>query len=64
MWKTFNFVTTLFSIGLAFGTYFVITHVDLDCGGIKTALWLVMLLHIMNALETVINICGLERFVC
>ena len=28
MWKTFNFVTTLFSIGLSFATYFVITYDD------------------------------------
>ncbi len=63
-WIWFNILTTLGSIGLAVGTFLVVWRQREDCGGMKTALWLVFIMHIVNALETLLNLTGLERKLC
>ncbi|CDW83703.1 UNKNOWN [Stylonychia lemnae] len=63
-WLFFNLFTTLGSIGLAVGTFLVLnTQVD-DCKGLKTALWLVFAMHIVNTIETIINLFSLEKRLC
>ena len=63
-WLWFNFLMTLGSIGLAVGTFLITWYQDYDCGGIKAALWLVFIMHIINCFETVLNLGGLEKRFC
>ena len=63
-WKCFNLFTTLGSIGLAVGTFLVLNNQVDDCKGLKTALWMVFVMHIVNTLETIINLTGLEKKLC
>ena len=63
-WTLFNIFTTLGSIGLAVGTYLVLLNQEEDCAGMKTALWMVFVMHIVNIFETLFNIAGLEKKLC
>jgi hypothetical protein len=63
-WLCFNLFTTLGSIGLAVGTFLVLYNQVDDCKGLKTALWLVFAMHIVNTFETIINLTGLEKKAC
>jgi hypothetical protein len=65
-WLWFNLLTTLGSIGLAVGTFFVVTNSVYSCSvsDLKLTLWLVFTMHLINALETVLNLTGLERKLC
>jgi hypothetical protein len=42
----------------------VLYYQEEDCSGLKTALWLVFFMHIVNCFETLINLAGLEKKVC
>lgn len=63
-WTMFNVMTTLVSIAMAIGTYFVIAAHDTDCRNLKQTLYLVFVMHIVNSLETLLNIFGLEKKLC
>ena len=63
-WILFNVCATLGSIGLAIGTYFVVTDADYDCNSLKFTLWLVFALHVVNTIETIMNLTGLEGRYC
>lgn len=64
-WNIFNIMTTLVSIGMAVGTFFIIAgHPGVDCKGIKTTLYLVFIMHCVNSLETILNIFGWEKKLC
>ncbi len=63
-WLWFNLLATLGSIGLAVGTFLVVWNQREDCGGLKTALWLVFAMHIVNTFETILNLTGLEKKLC
>lgn len=65
-WMWFNLCTTLGSIGLAIGTYFILDSSLRECSAadLKITLWLVFAMHIVNAIETLLNFTGLERRLC
>jgi len=46
------------------GTYLVINYEPEDCKGLKTALWMVLIMHAVNTIETLINLTGLEKKLC
>ena len=65
VWLSFNAFATLVSIGMAVGTYLVLSAEPIvDCGGIRLTLWLVFSLHIVNSVEMFINLTGLEKALC
>ncbi len=63
-WLCFNFWAIVGSIGLAVGTFLVVYGREEDCAGIKGTLWLVFIMHIVNALENFLNITGLDKKLC
>jgi hypothetical protein len=65
-WLIFNGMSTLGSIGLAVGTFFVVYESPYSCSvsDLKLTLWLVFAMHIVNTFETLLNLTGLERRLC
>ena len=63
-WLCFNFWAIVISIGLAVGTYLVVTSATEDCSTLKNTLWLVFIMHIVNVVETLFNVTGLEKKLC
>ncbi len=57
-------LASLSLIGLAAGTYVINTNEEGNCLGIETALWLVMINHIVNAAVALIFSFGMERTIC
>lgn len=52
---------------MASGSYEVIQYNKLekeDCAGLRIISWSALVLHAINSLVTLINICGLEMKVC
>ena len=65
-WVTFNVLTSLGSIALAVGTYLFLDYFPDDCEeqNIRLPLWFVFGMHIVNAVETIMNLTGLEMKIC
>ena len=65
-WMWFNLMSTLGSIGLALGTFFIVYNSQYNCSysDLKLTLWLVFAMHLVNTLETLLNLTGLERRLC
>ncbi|TNV75970.1 hypothetical protein FGO68_gene7477 [Halteria grandinella] len=63
-WTIFNIVTTLASVGMAIGTFFVIRAHEEDCLNLQQTLYLVFVMHIVNSLETILNVTGMEKKLC
>ena len=63
-WLCFNFWAIVISIGLAIGTYLVVTSATEDCSTLKNTLWLVFIMHIVNLVETLFNVTGLDKKLC
>ena len=65
-WCIFNTVASIVSIALAISTFFIVYDYPDNCSqsDLKLTLYLVMLMHILNAGETLMNLCGLEKVVC
>ena len=64
-WLVFNAATTLISILMTIGTWFVITtHDGEDCRNLKRSLYIVMVMHGANSIEALMNLTGLERKLC
>lgn len=65
-WLTFNICMTLGSIGLAVLTYFILQWQPNNCdsSNLRLPLWMVFGMHIVNAVETLMNLTGLEAKVC
>ena len=64
-WLVFNAATIAISILMAIGTWFIIsTHDGEDCRNLKRCLYIVMVLHGANSIETLMNLVGLERKLC
>ena len=53
---------TILSAGCAAGTYLVLDYAEFDCEAtaLRLPLWMVFGMHIVNALETLMNLTGLE----
>ena len=64
MWKTMTLLSSLGFFGLAAGTYVINTNVEGDCMGISSALWLIMINHIVNAGVSFLFFTGMERTMC
>jgi len=64
MWKSMTFIASLGLFGLAAGTYVINTNEEGNCLGIETALWLVMVNHVVNAGVAMIFCFGMERTIC
>ena len=64
MWKTATLLSSLGFFGLAAGTYVINTNVEGDCMGISSALWLIMINHIVNAGVSFLFFTGMERTMC
>jgi len=63
-WMWFNMTVVLASIGLGIGTYFVLNSNEADCGFIQPVLWLVIMLHFVNLIVCLFNLCGIEKKLC
>ena len=64
-WAWFNSIILLFSLGMGGGTYYFLQDPDnVSCGGIKLVLWTTIILHFVNSLMAMINLCGLEMKLC
>ncbi len=63
-WRGYNFVSMIFFIGLAVGTYYMIKSPEEDCANLKQTLYLVMLCHIANAFLCGIIMMGQEINTC
>ena len=66
-WCIFNLITTLVSLGMGVGTFLILngyTGDNCTTTDLKLTLWLVIVMHLLNALETMMNICGLEKYIC
>jgi len=64
-WTIFNIGSTLISIAMAVGTFFVIKgHDGPDCKSLKSTLYMVLAMHAVNTVEAIINLIGLERKIC
>ena len=57
---------TFLSIGCAVGTYLVLDYSEFDCDvtPLRLPLWMVFGMHIVNSLETLMNLTGLEQKIC
>ena len=49
---------------MAIGTWFVIAAHEEDCRNLKQTLYLVFIMHLVNSVETVLNITGFEKRLC
>ncbi len=63
-WLCFNFWAIVISIGMAVGTFFVVTNSYEDCSTLKNTLWLVIIMHGLNFLENLLNLTGLDKKIC
>ena len=65
-WMCFNIFATLISIGLGVGTIVILSakSEEEDCRGIKFTLYMVLLLHIVNTFEMLLNMTGFEKKLC
>lgn len=66
-WKVFNVSVFLISVVLALGSYKVIQYNRAngkDCAGLRGIHWTGMLLHWLNAMICLLNLCKLETKVC
>jgi len=65
-WITFNIIATLMSLALAIVTFIIVWQAEYDCAypGLKIPLWLVGIMHLLNTVETLLNLCGLEKRLC
>ena len=59
-WYVLNVATLFLAIGFIYGTYYILDWNVTDCGGIRLVLWCNIILHTMNVLVTLVNICGFE----
>ena len=65
-WILFNLFTALGSICLAVFTYIVIKNVTGTClqQSLTFPLWMSFVLHVVNSLETLISLTGLDYYLC
>ncbi len=65
-WITFNILATLASLALAISTFIIVWNAEYDCAmpSLKVPLWLIGFMHLINCLETLINLTGLEKHLC
>ena len=59
-------IATLISLGLAVGTFVIVWEAEYDCAmpSLKVPLWLIGFMHLVNCLETIINLTGCEKHLC
>lgn len=57
-WLVLNVCTFFLAAALIYGTYYILEENVTDCGGIRLVLWCNIVLHTMNMLVTLINLCG------
>lgn len=62
----YNLTNTAVSIGLALATFLILNGDETVCEGvnIRISLWLVMTMHIINAIEAVFDYTGLDNIFC
>ena len=65
-WITGNSIASLFSAVMATYCFMVLFYVTGDCGGpeFKPVIWMVAIMHCLNAFEFLLNLTGLEQHLC
>jgi hypothetical protein len=65
-WIWFNLLSSLGSIILAVGTFLIIHYQERNCiyANLYLPLYIVLILHSVNAFETLLNLTGFERKIC
>ena len=65
-WICFNVCALLVSIGLAIGTFMIAYNEQTVCSvaDLKTTLWLIFAMHIVNSIECLLNITTCEKYLC
>ena len=65
-WIWFNVFCTLGSIALAIGTFMVVWNAEFNCRhqDLKFPLYMTFVMHCVNAIETMINLIGVESKIC
>ena len=65
-WLWFNLMCTIGSIGMAIGTFVILANYETDCvhSSLRIPLYFVGALHCVNAVETLLNLTGLEKKLC
>ena len=61
-----HFISTIATVGLAVGTVYVLNVEDYPCKGyhVRLTLWLMLMMHATNILESVCQLTGLSKIFC
>ena len=63
-WMWFNFAVAFFSAGFMVGTYLILENNNNDCSNLSFTLYVIIILHAVNILMCLMNLCGLETKIC